>query len=122
MNTERTEIPVSTNIDGTFTFDYDGKTYDCSHLVERDKEVILREADDTHKGVVDELYIRDSLAPARCKVHTKDDEIVYLMLVYTIQYRVGGDRRTACGDCYPFCEPKEGVLFPPYPYQGSICW
>lgn len=115
---EREIVEVKNN-----KFDYHGKTYDCTHLVERDKKVILREADDTHKHVLDELYDRNSLNALRCELYLDaNGNIVYLLIIYGIKYKLGTDVRNACGDYYPKCEIKKGVLYPPRPYQGKICW
>lgn len=115
MKTDDIEI-----IDGKF--EYLGKVYDCKYLIERDKKNILREADESRKDRFDELYDRDTLAPSKCRVHLDDnDKIVYLMIIYTVDYRERNSRRTACGDYYPVGDFGENVLFP-HPYQASICW
>ena len=115
MNTNDIEI-----IDGKF--EYLGKVYDCKYLIERDKKNILREADESHKDTFDKLYYRDTLSPLKCRVYLdNNDKIVYLMIIYTVDYRDGKCKRTACGDYYPECNFGENVLFP-NPYQASICW
>lgn len=108
-------------INGKFT--YNLNTYDCSPLIERDKRNILREAEETHKGVIDSLYIQESLQPYRCRAYTDNNgNIIYLMIIYTITYKEGKNlNRTACGDYYSFTDRTNGKLFP-HPYQGSICW
>ena len=108
-------------IDGKF--EYLGKVYDCKYLIERDKKNILREADESHKDTFDELYDRNTLAPSKCRVYFDyNDNIVYLMIIYTVDYRDGKCKRTACGDYYPVCNNfGENTLFP-HPYQASICW
>ena len=101
-------------------FEYLGNTYDCKYIIERDKENILREADESHKDLFDRLYYRNTLAPLKCRVYLDNkDKIVYLMIIYTIDYRVGNSRRLACGDYYPV---NEGYTIYPHPYQASICW
>lgn len=103
-------------------FEYLGKVYDCKYLIERDKKNILREADESHKDEFDKLYYRDTLAPLKCRVYLDDkDNIVYLMIIYTVDYREGNCRRTACGDYYPLCDLGNHNLLP-HPYQASICW
>ena len=103
-------------------FEYLGKEYDCKYVIERDKKNILREADESHKDTFDNLYDRDTLAPLKCRVYLVDnDKIVYLMIIYTVNYREGNSRRTACGDYYPECNFGGNALFP-HPYQASICW
>lgn len=103
-------------------FEYLGKEYDCEYLIERDKKNILREADESHKDTFDELYDRGTLAPSKCRVYLDDaGKIMYLMIIYTIDYREGKSKRLACGDYYPECNFGENALFP-HPYQASICW
>lgn len=91
------EIPLEI-INGKFNYNFN--TYDCSSLIERDKRNILREAEETHNGVIDRLYIRESLQPHRCHAYTDDNgNIIYLMIIYTITYKEGKDlKRIACGD------------------------
>lgn len=108
-------------VSGCFT--YNGREYDCNYLIERDKQVILREADDSHKEAFDKLYIRESLEADRCRIYAdENDNIIYLMIIYTIKYRDCNSKRTACGDYYPFYVGDGGKLLPPHPYQGMICW
>ena len=103
-------------------FEYLGKEYDCKYLIERDKKNILREADESHKDDFDRLYDRDTLAPSRCRVYLDDnDKIVYLMIIYTIDYRERKSKRLACGDYYPAVNFGENTLFH-HTYQASICW
>lgn len=117
METYDTEI-----INGKF--EHNEESYDCSRLIERDKETILRQADATHKEVFDELYRRDSLEPFKAKLSLdKQGNIVYLMIVYRIHYKVGTSTRLACGDYYPvFKRDDTDLLLLPHPFQGSICW
>lgn len=115
---ERKDIPIADN-----KFEHNGKSYDCSHLIKRDKKAILREADADHGDTFDTLYDRDTLEPVKVKAYLDDSgAIVYLMIVYRIRYRVGDVHRTACGEWYPFCELRDGVLFESSLYAGSICW
>lgn len=115
----REDIPVK---DGKF--EYKGKTFDCSYLIERDKKVILREADSSHADTFDKLYDRDSLKAVRAKLDIgKDGGIETLMIVYTIDYKAPDtSSRLACGDYYPFCLLRGDTLFFQSAYQGSICW
>lgn len=105
-------------------FEYHDKTYDCSHLIKRDIDTITREADDTHKGVLDSLYKRETLQPYKVRVFIDSKgSIAYLMIVYRIDYKVGNSTRQACGDYYPVSDSDEtDILLFPHPYQGSICW
>lgn len=115
MNTNDIKI-----IDGKF--EYLGNEYDCKYLIERDKKNILREADESHKDEFDKLYDRNTLTPLKCRVYLdNNDKIVYLMIIYTVDYREGNGRRLACGDYYPECNYGRNVLFP-HAYQASICW
>lgn len=119
MNKNEIEI-----IDGKF--EYLGKEYDCKYLIERDKKNILSEADESHKDTFDKLYDRDTLTPSKCRVYLdNNDKIMYLMIIYTVDYREGKSKRLACGDYYPVISfdenPQFHTLFPD-PYQASICW
>lgn len=117
MVTEDIEV-----VDGKF--EYHDKTYDCSHLIKRDIKTITREAEDTHKGVLDSLYKRDTLQPYKVRVYIDSKgSIVCLMIVYRIEYKEGTSARQACGDYYPvFSRDGSDILLFPHPYQGSICW
>lgn len=119
MRIEKMECELVSN-----KFTHNGETYDCRHLVDRDRETILREADDTHGGTFNKLYDRDSLEPFKAKLYTDTDgNIVYLMLVYHIKYREGTAKRLACGDYYPvFKRDESDLLLLPNAFQGSICW
>ena len=105
-------------------FEYHDKTYDCSHLIKRDIETIMKEADSSHEGVLDRLYKRDTLQPYKAKVYIDSKgSIAYLMLVYRIEYKEGTSARQACGDYYPVPDRDEtDIMLFPHPYQGSICW
>ena len=105
-------------------FEHLGKTYDCSYLIERDIKTITREAEDSHKGVLDSLYKRETLQPSKARVYIDSKgSIAYLMLTYTIDYKDSTVKRTACGDYYPVSDSDEtDILLFPHPYQGSICW
>lgn len=105
-------------------FEHLGKTYDCSYLIERDIKTITREAEDSHKGVLDSLYKRETLQPSKARVYIDSKgSIAYLMLTYTIDYKDSTVKRTACGDYYPVSDRDEtDLLLFPHPYQGSICW
>lgn len=108
-------------VDGKFN--YNLNTYDCSSLIEQDKQNILREADVSHKGVIDDLYIRESLEPAKCRAYTDNNgNIIYIMIIYTITYKEGKNcTRMACGNYHPITTIFGGKLFP-HVFQGSICW
>ena len=117
---ERIEvIPVR---DGKF--EYKGRTFDCSYLIERDKEVILREADSSHADTFDKLYDRNSLKAVKAKLNIgRNGDIETVMIGYTIDYKAPDtSHRLACGDYYPFYLLRGDTLFFQSNYQGSICW
>lgn len=102
-------------------FEYMGIRYDISLVVKRDKELIYQEADRTHSGVLDDLYIRESLSPSRVKLYVdQNSTILYIMVVYLISYKDGKCQRMACGDYYPI--GIGGYKVYPHPYQARICW
>lgn len=102
-------------------FSYQGKHYNCGHLIERDMKTILNEADNSHRGIFDLIYDRNSLEPIKCRVYLNDqDEIMFIMLIYHVKYREGKGARSACGDYYPVFGDSSNLY--PHPYQGSICW
>lgn len=121
------DIPVR---DGKF--EYKGRTFDCSYLIERDKEVILREADSSHADTFDKLYDRNSLKAVKAKLNIgSNGGIETVMIGYTIDYKAPDTsksywpqnmKRLACGDYYPFYLLRGDTLFFQSNYQGSICW
>lgn len=107
-------------IDGKF--EYLGKEYNCEYLIERDKKNILREADESHKDAFDEVYDRNTLVPSKCRVYLDDNNnIVYLMIIYTIDYKYIKSKGFACGDYYTKSNFAKNTILP-HPYQASICW
>ena len=101
-------------------FEYNNKTYDCKHIIKRDKKNILREADESHKEEFDRLYDRNTLRPLKCRVYLDTaDNISCVMVIYKVDYREGNSSRLACGDYYPV---GDGETIYPHPYQSSICW
>lgn len=116
MNT--TEITMMS--DG---FNYSGKYYDCNHAIERDKRLILKEADESHKDAFDDLYYRESLTPYKIRLFLDEkDNPVFGIIIYMIDYREGYSKRTAMGNYYPLYETPERGKMSPHPYQSSICW
>lgn len=100
-------------------FEYDSKTYDCSCAIERDIEMILQEAETSHKDSFDKLYNRNSLKANKVRIFLDEkNNPVFGMVIYLIEYKNGSCKREACGGYYPFWENS---LFP-HPYQESICW
>jgi len=101
------------------SFEYNGKTYDCSYAIKRDIKMILSEAEESHKDSFDKLYDRQSLKADKVSiVLDEEDKPVFGMVIYLINYKNENSRRFACGGYYPFWET---ALFP-HPYQESICW
>lgn len=100
-------------------FEYLGKHYDCQLAIERDIEMILQEAETSHKDSFDELYDRHSLkADKVCIFLDKEDNPIFGMVIYIIGYKEQNNGRYACGGYYPFLNDK----LCPHPYQESICW
>ena len=118
MNMTNEDIAINGN-----EFEYMGETYDCSRAIKRDIEHIIDEANKSHKDSFEELYDKDTLTPEKVRVYIVNDEPIYAMVLYTINYRVGTIKRTACGDYYPISRVFGGKpsLFP-HLFQGSICW
>lgn len=118
MNMTSEDIAINGN-----EFEYMGETYDCSRAIKRDIEHIIDEANKSHKDSFEELYDKDTLTPEKVRVYMVNDEPIYAMVLYTINYRVGTTKRTACGDYYPISRVFGGKpsLFP-HLFQGSICW
>lgn len=112
MKTE--EYPIEDN-----KFEYMGKTYDCSYGVERDIPNIIREAETSHKEHFEETYVKESLKPYKIRLHLdRNEEPLFCMILYVIDYKRGISKRTACGDYYQI---YNGKVFP-HPFQASICW
>ena len=99
-------------------FVYDGKSYDCTPVIERDIKMILQEAETSHKDSFDELYDRKSLKANNVRLFFENGQLSYGMVLYTIHNKVDNYERAACGGYYPFWDNK--LL--PHPYQESICW
>lgn len=105
-------------MDGNF-FTYDGEDYDCRRAVKKDTDCIIREAERSHKEAFHRLYDTGSIKPVKVRLYVDEKEsIVYAMVIYTIDYKVGSTSRTACGNYYPV---KDNTLWP-HIFQGSICW
>lgn len=103
------------------SFEFNGKTYDCTLIVIKDKDLIIKEAEESHKEALYTLYERDSLHPDYVRLFLDDnDNPLYLMVIYLIKYRDNKHGRYACGNYYPINKESHYVI--PHPYQGSICW
>jgi len=112
MKTE--EYPIVNN-----RFDYNGKTYDCKFAIRRDKELILQEAEISHKDSFDDSYDRETLNPQNVRVFVDNKgNPIFGMILYTIRNKVWNYNRVACGDYYQI--HKDRLI--PHPYQASICW
>jgi hypothetical protein len=100
-------------------FEYNDKTYDCSHAIKRDIKMILQEAEESHKDSFDTLYDRHSLRADKVRIFLDEkDNPIFGMVIYLIKYKDGSWERCACGGYYPFYVDK----LVPHPYQESICW
>jgi hypothetical protein len=100
-------------------FEYNDKTYDCSHAIKRDIRMILQEAEETHKDSLDILYDRHSLNADKVRIFLDEkDNPIFGMVLYIIKYKDGSWARCACGGYFPFYTDQ----LVPHPYQESICW
>lgn len=101
-------------------FEYFGKKYNCQYAIERDTKLILQEAEQSHKDTFEELYDKESLKPYTIKLYiNEDNNPIYGMIIYTINYKNSNNTRLACGDYYPISDFLE---LEPHPFQGQICW
>ena len=122
-------IEIDVNSDN---FEYNGIKFDCELVVARDKELILQEAEKSHKEALETLYDKESLTQQQVKLYVDDNgNPVYLMMIYVIKYKdpsygVLGTGRLACGDYYPielgYVNNNGFNAVYPHPYQTSICW
>jgi len=100
-------------------FEFDGKTYDCTHAIKRDIKMILQEAETSHKDSFDKLYDRQSLKAEKVRIFLDEkSNPVFGMVIYLIEYKDGSWKRQACGGYYPFRKN----LLSPHLFQESICW
>ena len=113
------EISINSN-----EFVYNGVTYDVERAVNKDKKLIIDEANGSHKESFEELYDTESLSPNFVRLFlNKKDEIVYAMVIYVIRYKNLDYGRYACGNYYPIYNSSTGKNYlQPHPYQASICW
>ena len=108
------ECPIINN-----KFENDGVEYDCTSIIKYDKNVIFAEAEQSHKGVLEELYDKETLSPKSIRLFFDDkNEPILGMVLYTIKYKANEVRRTACGNYYPIRDNKISHHL----FQGSICW
>lgn len=123
MNYKQEEVKF--NKEGT-GFIYNGDFYYCEHLTKIEKQQILLEAENSHKDEIENLYDKDSLKPFKAKLYLdENDHIVFLMVVYLIDYKDSSNGRTACGSYQPnfnIVRIKDKFVVFPHPYQNSICW
>jgi len=100
-------------------FIHNNEEYDCSFAIEHDIKLIIQEAETSHKDTFDELYDRDSLKPNKIRLFVdKEENPIYGMIIYTIDYRESNTSRYACGNYYPVWRKQ----LMQHPFQGSICW
>lgn len=101
-------------------FEYQGKKYDCTLAIRRDKKMILQEAEISHQESFLQTYDKDSLKVEKIRVFFDSNDVpVFGIIVYRIDYKDGSSSRSACGGYYPLSEDF-GLL--PHPFQESICW
>lgn len=92
---------------------------DVRLAIERDTEMIIREAEISHKDNFDEFYDRDLLKPDKVRLFFDGNKSpIFGMVIYKIHQKKDDYWRSACGGYYPIYKNK---LFP-HPYQESICW
>ena len=116
------EISLSSN-----KFEFNGVKYDAELAIEKDKKLIIAEANESHKEEFEKLYDKDSLKPNYVRLFLDEkNEIVYAMIIYLIKYKEESKYftgRSACGNYYPIYNSDTGKNFlEPHPYQASICW
>lgn len=118
MKLEEYKVDLETQ---TFTYDeLNDEKYKLNVAIEHDKEVILREAKESHGEIFEEIYDVDSLKPYRIKIYSVDGKPVLGMIIYIIDYKgtYNCPHRQACGNYHLF--HKDSLI--PHPYAGSICW
>jgi hypothetical protein len=122
MTTQTQEIILNESNTG---FTFDGNYYNCSYIIERDKKLILQEADISHPENIEKLYVRESLSPRKVHIYLGEaGDPVAIMIIYTIDYKNKGEgSRLACGDYYiiEIHDDSSKILLPHF-YQASICW
>ena len=101
-------------------FVYNGEKYDCERAIERDKRMILQEAETNHKETFDRVYNKETLKPNMVRLFFVGDCAVYGMISYTIDYKEEFCRRLGCGNYYPISTFFKALE--PHPFQASICW
>lgn len=100
-------------------FEFNGKTYDCTRAIKRDINMIIQEAETSHKDLFDKIYDKQSLKANKVHIFLdKEDKPVFGMVIYLIEYKDGSWKRCACGGYYRIWE---NLLLPHF-YQESICW
>lgn len=113
------EISINSN-----KFEYNGTIYDIESAVDKDKKLIIAEANESHKDSFKELYNIDSLSPKYVRLFLNEkDEVIYAMVIYIIKYKEDNNGRYACGNYYPiYTSSTKKNYLQPHPYQASICW
>ena len=113
---EKIEHPIKNN-----GFEHLDKYCDCHRAIERDRRMIIQEAETSHKDTFDEFYDRNTLRPDKIRLYVDGNNIpIYGMIIYLIDNKKENYSRYACGGYYKF-EFDNSVLLP-HPYQESICW
>ena len=101
-------------------FDYNGEKYDCEFAIDRDKRMILQEAEINHKKTFNSVYNKETLKPYKVRLFFVGDCPIYGMIIYTIDYKKEYCQRLCCGNYYPISTHFKGLE--PHPFQASICW
>ena len=97
-NVNYIEIPIKVN-----SFNYGDKEYNCSRAIERDKRLIIQEAETSHKAHFDELYDRTTLKADKVRIVLDETKTpIYGMILYSIHQTHDNYWRYACGSYYPF--------------------
>ena len=113
---KKEECPIKDN-----GFEYLGNHYDCQFAIKRDMEMILQEAEISHKDTFNEVYDRNTLRANKIRIFVDERNTpIYGIIIYLIDYKDVNCSRLACGGYYPF---EFGFsCLSPHPYQESICW
>lgn len=113
---KKIEYPIKDN-----GFEHLGKHYDCQFAIKRDVEMILQEAETSHKYIFGKLYDRNTLRPDKIRIFVDEDNVpICGMVIYKLHQKNDNYWRYACGGYYIF--EFDFLALVPHPYQESICW
>lgn len=109
------EVPISSDY-----AEYNNIKIDCRLAIKNDINLILQEAESSHKESFEKTYIKDSLRPNEIRLYLDNKNMPQFgMIIYIIDYKDRKNGRYACGNYYPLCD---SMLLTPHPFQASICW